>query len=262
MLLLDVAPLSLGLEMAGGMMQKLIERNSTIPTNKGQDFTTNEDYQDYVDINVYEGERAMVKDNNFLGKFTLKGIPKTLRGVAKIKVTFNIDSNGILEVSAEDTKTHQKSNIEITNEKGRLTQSQIEKMLEEADLHKGEDALAKGEIMAKESLKAYMVRLRQAMEDIDEAKMTKRDRERLNRKLEETEKWLRKEGFKAGKEDFELMQKELESAMNTIMLRINQTTSDFWEDNINLPPGEKTIENGGFFLDSGLDIRELIEDPD
>merc|ERR1712139_679624 len=116
-------------------------------------------------------------------------------------------------------------------------------------------ALAKGEIMAKESLKAYMVRLRQAMEDIDEEKMTKRDRERLNRKLEETEQWLKKEGFK-------LMQKELESAMNTIMLRINQTTSDFWEENVNLPPGEKTIENGGFFLDSGLDIRELIEDPD
>merc|ERR1712217_909595 len=98
MLLLDVAPLSLGIEMAGGMMQKLIERNSTIPTNKSQDFTTTDDYQDYVDISVYEGERPMVKDNNFLGKFTLVGLPKTLRGVPKIRVTFNIDSNGILEV--------------------------------------------------------------------------------------------------------------------------------------------------------------------
>merc|ERR1712050_599925 len=94
MLLLDVAPLSLGIETAGGMMQKLIERNSTVPTEKAQDFTTAEDYQDYVDIGVYEGERAMVKDNNYLGKFTLNGIPKTLRGVPKIKVTFNIDSNG------------------------------------------------------------------------------------------------------------------------------------------------------------------------
>merc|ERR1712072_958175 len=126
------------------MMQKLIDRNSTIPTNKSQDFTTNEDYQDHVDIMVFEGERAMVKDNNYLGKFTLKGIPKTLRGVPKIKVTFNIDSNGILEVTAEVTKTHNKGNIEITNEKGRLSQAQIEKMLEEADKHKGEDALAKG----------------------------------------------------------------------------------------------------------------------
>merc|ERR1711920_55880 len=121
MLLLDVAPLSLGIEMAGGMMQKLIERNSTIPTNKSQDFTTAEDYQDYVDIQVYEGERAKVLDNNYLGKFTLKGLAKTLRGVPKIRVTFNIDSNGILEVTAEDMKTHNKTDIKITNEKGRLT---------------------------------------------------------------------------------------------------------------------------------------------
>mmetsp|Transcript_60627 Transcript_60627/g.153720 ORF Transcript_60627/g.153720 Transcript_60627/m.153720 type:complete len:528 (-) Transcript_60627:114-1697(-) len=102
MLLLDVAPLSLGIEMSGGMMEKLIERNSTIPTNKSKDFTTAEDYQDHVDINVYEGERAMVKDNNYLGKFTLKGLPKTLRGVPKIKVPFNIDSNGILTIEAVD----------------------------------------------------------------------------------------------------------------------------------------------------------------
>merc|ERR1712032_501032 len=97
MLLLDVAPLSLGIEMSGGMMQKLIERNSTIPTNKSQDFTTAEDYQDYVDIQVYEGERAKVPDNNYLGTFTLNAWRKTLRGVPKIRVTFNIDSNGILE---------------------------------------------------------------------------------------------------------------------------------------------------------------------
>merc|ERR1712187_391537 len=167
MLLLDVAPLSLGIEMQGGMMQKLIERNSTIPTNKSQDFTTAEDYQDYVDIQVYDGERAMVKDNNYLGKFTLNGIPKTLRGVPKIKVTFNIDSNGILEVTAEDTKTHQKGTIEIVNEKGRLTQSQIEAMLEEAEKYKDEDDLARGEMIAKEALRVYMNRTRQALEDFD-----------------------------------------------------------------------------------------------
>merc|ERR1712048_978708 len=153
MLLLDVAPLSLGIEMAGGMMQKLIERNSTIPTNKAQDFTTFEDYQDHVDIAVYEGERTMVKDNNYLGKFTLEGIPKTLRGVPKIKVTFNIDPNGILEITAEDMKSKSKSQITITNEKGRLNQNQIEQMLDEADKYKEEDELLKGEIVAKESLK-------------------------------------------------------------------------------------------------------------
>merc|ERR1712066_376511 len=138
-LLLDVAPLSLGIEMAGGMMQTLIERNTTLPTNKSQDFTTYEDYQTHVDIKVYEGERGMVKDNNYLGVFTLKDIPKALRGIPKIKVTFNIDSNGILDVTAEDSQSKKKSEIQITNEKGRLTQEQIQKMLEEADKFKGED---------------------------------------------------------------------------------------------------------------------------
>jgi len=262
MLLLDVAPLSLGLEMAGGMMQKLIERNSTIPTNKSQDFTTAEDYQDYVDIQVYEGERAKVKDNNYLGKFTLGNIPKTLRGVPKIKVTFNIDSNGILEVTAEDTKSHQKSQIQITNEKGRLTQSQIEAMLEDAEQYKDEDELARGEMIAKEALKVYMQRTRKALEDIEEGKILKRDRERLEAKLEEVQHWLEKGSNKAGKEDFEAKQKELESAMNAIMLRINRAHTDFWEQQVNLPDGEKTVEHGGFYLECGLDVRDLIEDPD
>jgi len=262
MLLLDVAPLSLGIEMSGGLMEKLIDRNSTIPTNKSKDFTTAEDYQDYVDIQVYEGERAKVLDNNYLGKFTLKGLAKTLRGVPKIRVTFNIDSNGILEVTAEDMKTHNKSDIKITNEKGRLSQSQIEKMLREAEQYKDEDDLARGELLAKDSLTVYMSRTRKALEDIDENKILKRDRERLEKKLEEVDEWLEKNGMKATKDEIDMKQKEVESAMNTIMLRINQSQSDFWEQDANLPEGEKTIENGGFFLDNGLDIRELIEDPD
>jgi L1 cell adhesion molecule like protein len=262
MLLLDVAPLSLGIEMSGGMMQKLIERNSTIPTNQSQDFTTAEDYQDHVDISVYEGERALVKDNNYLGKFVLKGLPKTLRGVPKIKVTFNVDSNGILEVTAEDMKTHRKGEITITNEKGRLSQWQIEKMLEEAERYKEEDDLTRGEMMAKEALKGYMARTRKAMEDIDQEKVLKRDRERLDKKLEEVDEWLDMASAKASKEDFEVKQKELESYMNTIMLKLNRSDNDFWEIQNSLPENEKTVENGGFFLESGLDLRELIEDPD
>merc|ERR1712113_883489 len=223
MLLLDVAPLSLGIETTGGMMQKLIERNSTVPTNKSHDFTTTEDYQDHVEIKVYEGERAKVKDNNYLGLFTLKGIPKTLRGVPKIKVTFNIDSNGILEVTAEDMKTHNKSEIQITNEKGRLTQREIERMLEEADRYKDDDDLARGEMIAREALRVYMTRTRQALEDIDESKITQKDRQRLEKKLDEATEWLQKGAAKAGKEDFEGKQRELESAMNAIMLRINRS---------------------------------------
>ncbi|CAK9074256.1 unnamed protein product, partial [Durusdinium trenchii] len=149
------------------------------------DFTTAEDYQDHVEIKVYEGERAMVKDNNYLGKFVLTSIPKTLRGVPKIKVTFNVDSNGILEVTAEDMKTHRKGEIQITNEKGRLSQHDIERMLKDAEAHKDEDDLARGEIMARESLTVYMRRTRKALEEIDSDKILKRDRERLEKKMEE-----------------------------------------------------------------------------
>merc|ERR1712039_304383 len=160
---------------------------------------TAEDYQEYVDIQVYEGERAKVQDNNYLGKFTLKGIPKTLRGVPKIKVTFNVDSNGILEITAEEMKSHIKSDITITNEKGRLTQAQIEAMLEEAEKYKDEDELARGEMEAKESLMSYISRTKRALEDIDPLKITKRDRERLEEKVSEVSQWLEKNTSKACK---------------------------------------------------------------
>mmetsp|Transcript_95351 Transcript_95351/g.221325 ORF Transcript_95351/g.221325 Transcript_95351/m.221325 type:complete len:676 (-) Transcript_95351:131-2158(-) len=262
MLLLDVAPLSLGIEMAGGMMQKLIERNSTVPTNKSQDFTTAEDNQEFVEIKVYEGERPKVKDNNYLGKFTLNGIPKTLRGVPKIKVTFKIDTNGILEVQAEDTRSNVKSAIQITNEKGRLSQAQIEKMLEEAEKYKGEDEISKGDIVAKEALRVYMSRTRKALEDIDAAKIGQKDRERLEAKLTEADAYLDSiASTKAGKEDFEAMQKQLEAAMNTIMLKISRANDDIWDQQIVLHEGEKTIEQGGFFLNCGVDVRDLLEEP-
>jgi len=260
MLLLDVAPLSLGIEMAGGMMQTLIERNTTLPTNKSQDFTTYEDYQDYVDIKVYEGERSMVKDNNYLGKFTLKDIPKALRGIPKITVTFNIDSNGILNVEAEDAQSKKKGEIQITNEKGRLTQTEIEAMLAEAEKYKGEDAISKGDMVAKEELKAFAARTRKALEDIDREKMRERDRDLLERKLSELDAWLEKGGLKAGKEDFEGKQKELEAAMTAIMMRINKGP-DFWEQQVAIHEGEKLISQGGFLLECGVDIRDLIEEP-
>lgn len=262
MLLLDVAPLSLGLEMAGGMMQKLIERNSTIPTNKSQDFTTAEDYQEYVDIQVYEGERAKVKDNNYLGKFTMNNLPKTLRGVPKIKVTFDIDSNGILNIKAEETKSHIKSDIKITNEKGRLTQAQIESMLEEAEKYKEEDALCIAENEAMEKFKTYVARTKQALVDIDPALMSKKDSERLEGKIKDVTDWFSQNEGKAGAEDYDGKQKELEAYMNAVMMKINGAETNFWEQQADIPMGETTVYEGGFFLACGTDMRDLIEAPE
>jgi len=261
MLLLDVAPLSLGLEMAGGMMQKLIERNSTVPTNKSQDFTTAEDNQEFVEIKVYEGERPMVKHNNYLGLFRLDGIPKTLRGVPKIKVTFTVDSNGILEVKAEDMKTHNKADIQITNEKGRLSQAQIEQMLKQAEDCKEEDELTLGEQMAREQLRNYINRVRVSMDDVTD-KISQIEKDNLEEKVSKSTEWMDTRGERATKEECEAKHKELETVFNIIMMRINSAETDFFNQKGDVPAGENSIYDGGYFLGCGKDIRDLIEPSD
>merc|ERR1712209_222439 len=234
LLVIDTNPLSLGIETVGGVMSKVIPRNTAIPTKKSQVFSTAADNQETVTIKVYEGERPMTKDNHLLGKFDLTGIPPAQRGVPQIEVTFSVNADGMLEVNARDKGSEREEKIVITNDNNRLTPEDIEKMLKEAEEWAEQDKLVKEKVDAKNDLKQYSYTLKRQLEDKDQlgGKLSEGDKSKISEIVNEKLNWL-KENEDASVEEFKSAKKEIEEISQPIIAALYQNSGSQQDESQN-----------------------------
>jgi heat shock protein 5 len=220
--LVDVCPLTLGIETTGGVFTKLIPRNTVIPTKKSQIFSTAADNQPTVLIQVYEGERSLTKDNNLLGKFELSSIPPAPRGVPQIEVTFEIDANGIMKVGAADKGTGKSESITITNEKGRLSQEEIDRMIREAEQFAAEDEAQRKRIEAQNSLSSFLFGLKSQLGDQEGlgGKVSDEDKKTILTAVKDATDWVDAHGSSASVEELEEKLSEIQAVVNPITSKL------------------------------------------